>query len=179
MNTSTEPSLKPKDLLDIRTIVRFGTRAKEDYQVLFYKEVYGKEVVIKIRGLSTYEFEEISLKMYSEIKDAKTIKYVFNPKNEDNSVDDDSEDANFNPSELTMAYTLKNVLITYYGMRDFYKDLTMEYVKELEGISEIAHRINEKSGRTVEVLKKISSFREQRRQLRDKVSNEDGTETKQ
>ena len=183
-------NLNPKDLLDVRTLVRFGTRAKEDYQVLFYKEVYGKEVNVRIRGLSTFEYEEISLKMYSQIKDPETIAFVFNPKNEDKDgelkegeeaeedIDVDSDDANFNPAELTNAYVLRNVWIIYYAMKDFYKNLTLDTVKELEGISEIAHRINEKSGRTVEVLEKIKSFRLQRSQSGTEVSDEAGTKTK-
>jgi len=175
-------------LLDIKQMVQFGTRKPEDYSILFYKEVYGKEVKVKIRGLSNYEYDEISLEMYADIKDPATIKYVFNPtqpkiKAETEETEKDELDTdlpeNINLIEYTRALTIRNALIVYYAMRDFYPDFTLNDVRQLEGIDEIAHRVNDKSGRTEEVMEKIKFFREQQRKLDTSVSSGEGTQTVQ
>ena len=168
-----------KDLLEIKKLVQFGSRKSEDYQVLFYKAVYGKKgVKVRIRGLSNYEYDEISYDMYQDIKNTATINYLFNPSNEDktkeivdkekyNEKEETTEESlidkklpkNVNVVEMTKAFILRNVLIVYKAMKDYYSDLTIDKVKMLEGISEIADRVNEKSGRTPEIMKKIEFFR--------------------
>ena len=186
--------LTPKELLDVKAIIQFGTRLPEDYKVLFYNEVFNQDVEVRIRGLSTYEYDLISLEMYNEIKDTATINYIFNPKNEDttkkaiaNNEDNANEqlDAeeelpdNINVVELTKAYTLRNVLIVFYAMKDYYKGLTLDQVKQIEGLDEIAQKINEKSGRTKEMQEKIHFFRGKQTQSATSVPSEEGTHTMQ
>jgi len=191
----TEHSHNTKDLLEIKKLVQFGSRKPEDYQVLFYKEVYGKKgIKVRIRGLSNYEYDEISYDMYKDVKDNATINYIFNPSNETktkqivNKEKDDKEEKiedeveksfidedipeDVNVVEMTKAFTLRNVLITYRAMKDYYNDLTVEDVKRMEGISEIADRVNEKSGRTPEIMDKIEFFRAKRRKSKSEVSTE-------
>jgi len=177
-------SLTPKQLLDVKQIIQFGSRKPEDYQILFYKEVYQTDKTVRIRGLSNYEYDEISIDMYNEIKDPKTIRYIFDPKNElkiseeekekdllDKEIKDD-----IRVTDLIKAFTLRNVLIVFHAMKDFYKDLTIEDVKQLEGIDEIAKRINEKSGRTIEIMERIEFFRESYRKRKSPISNQEGTQ---
>jgi len=155
--------------LDIKKIVQFGSRVPEDYKILFYNEVYGKEMVVKIRGLSNYEYDEISLRMYEHLNDAATINYVFNKPKQKNGEDEEIP-SDVNVAHLTLAYTVRDVYIVYYAMKDYYKNLTIDSVKQLEGIDEIADRINFKSGRTAEVAEKIKFFREERRKSKSEVS---------
>jgi len=168
MEHHTTDSFHNKDLqnnlIDIKSIVQFGTRVPEDYTILFYKEIYGKEVVVRIRGLSNYEYDEISLEMYEHIKDANTIKYIFG-EYADNDVLDKELPKDVNLVEYTKAITKRNALIVYHAMKDFYPNLTFEDVKQMEGIDEVAKRVNEKSGRTEEIIKKIQFFREQQSKL--------------
>lgn len=178
----------PKELLDVKQIVQFGVRSPEDYLISFYKEVYNIEQKVKIRGLSAYEYDEINLEMYNEIKDPLTIKYAFEPQNEifkppkPEGVDEaeEVEDKEFPPgvkiSEITKSFLLRNVLITYHAMRDYYKNLTVSDVKQLEGIDEIAHRVNEKSGRTTEVMERIESFRRKHEESEPPLPDEEGTQ---
>ena len=182
----------PKKLLDIKQIVQFGVRSPEDYLISFYKEVYNIDMKVKIRGLSAYEYDEINLEMYNEIGDPLTIKYAFDPNNEifkptkPEVVEEvkevkKKESNEFPPgvkiSEITKAFLLRNVLITFHAMRDYYKDLTVNDVKQLEGIDEIAYRINEKSGRTTEVMERIESFRREREKSEPPLPDEEGTQS--
>lgn len=165
--------LSSKELLDIKSIVQFGIRAQEDYKISFYKEIYGTDVSVRIRGLSSYEYELIGMDMFSELKDAATINYIFKPENEkaikelgektenekDKSIVDKELPPNISITEILKSYMLRNVFIVFYAMKDFYKDLTVDDVKKMEGLDEIAKRVNEKSGRTKEIMEKIEFFR--------------------
>jgi hypothetical protein len=175
-------NLTPKELLDIKKIIQLGKKASEDYLILFYKSIHSQEVKVRIRALSNYEYDVISLEMYNEIKDPATINYLFNPDNEDevkNIVKEgeakkDLVDRELPPNvsvvDISKAYLFRNVLIAYYSMKDFYQNLTLNEVKQMEGLDEIADRVNTLSGRTKEVMEKIHFFRDELRKSNNKVS---------
>ena len=164
----SEEKLAVKDIVDLKKIILHGNRNVEDYTVEIYKEVYDKDLVIKIRGLSNYEYDQISLEMYEEIKDEETIDYIFNKSDKEIEETIDNEESGekepkINEIEISKAYLYRNVLIVFYAMKDFVDGLTINIVKQMEGINDIAKRVNEKSGRTKEILQKISFFREKQR----------------
>lgn len=188
-------SLTPNELLDIKKIIQFGARSPENYNILFYKAIYSRDVSVRIRGLSNYEYDEISLEMYADVKDAATIRYLFNPKNEEKtkkvveeekqpkSLKEQVEDIDkmeekekseldreipddVNTVELTKAYSVRNALIVFHAMKDYYPNITLNDVKQMEGIDEIANRVNEKSGRTKVIREQIEFFRREQRKLR-------------
>lgn len=188
-----------KDLLEVKSIIQFGNRKPSFYHIKFFKEVYGLDKSVKIRGLSNFEYEEIALRMYEVVSDTKTINYLFNPNNEEkiessleesdlNSLEESDSnqepkstdiDTDFpeyvNTAQLTHAYLIRNAFIVYYAMKDYYKDLTLDQVKQIEGINEIAKVVNEKSGRTKEIMDKIEFFREQQKKLDAKISDKQRT----
>ncbi len=186
VNSSMEHS-QFRETLNIKSIIQIGNRKPENYPILFYKEVHGLDRSIKIRGLSNFEFDEIALRMYEVVKDTKTINYLFNPKNEDKietdlienkensekeNKDIDKEQPDYvNSAQITHAYIIRNVYIVFYAMKDYYPKLTLDQVKQIDGIREIAKRVNEKSGRTPEIMEKIEFFREQQRKLNIKISD--------
>lgn len=176
-------------MLDVKSIIQFGTRLPENYLILFLKQIYNTEVNVRIRGLSNYEYDMISMEMYREVNDAATIKYIFNPTNEDTgkklteSKEESKEELDkevppdVNIIALTKAYILRNVLIVFYAMKDFYKGLTVDQVKQMEGIDEIADRVNTKSGRTKEIMEKIHFFRGSQRESNSTIPVKEGTQT--
>lgn len=197
-------SLTPTEILDIKKIVQFGARSPENYNILFYKEIYKRDVSVRIRGLSNYEFDEISLEMYADVKDAATIRYLFNPINEEKTkkvVEQQQEPKSLkeqieeidkmetqekseldreipndvNVVELTKAYSVRNALIVFHAMKDYYPNLTLNDVKQMEGIEEIANRVNQKSGRTKEIREQIEFFRREQRKLRTTLPSNERT----
>jgi hypothetical protein len=196
-----QQSLKPHEIIDIKSIIQFGTRAPELFQIPFYLSKFNKKIAVKIRGLSNYEFDEINVEMYSEIKDTKTLDYVFNGSNEneqtsttENETDigavfsseqdlqeslneviiepekeidkDDTSDlpSDVNHASIVKAFLLRKVFVVFHAMKDFYPDLTIEQVKQIEGLNEIYKRVNEKSGKTAKVQEQIEFFREQQQE---------------
>lgn len=165
-------------LLNIKSIIQFGSRKSELFSIPTFK-LDGENVKVRIRGLSNYEFDEINIEMYGEVKDPETIRFVFDIDNE-NQLEELSEEEKekekfeskiiseidreipevANPVEILKAYMYKNVLIVYHAMKDYYPTLKISDVKQLEGIREIAKRVNEKSGRTKETQDQIEFFRE-------------------
>jgi hypothetical protein len=184
-----------KELLDIKSIIQFGNRIPELFPIPFLKEVYGIDRKVKIRGLSNFEYDEIAVRMYEVVKDTKTINYLFNPKNEDeiekeikkekSELIENKEDSEklaitevdkeypeyVNQAQLTHAYLIRNAFIVFYAMKDYYLDLTLDQVRQIDGLVDIAKRVNEKSGRTPEIMEKIEFFREQQKKLNVKVSD--------
>jgi len=177
---SRSEDLAPGEVLDLQQLIRFGARAEELFDVPIYSEVYDRKVAVRIRGLSNYEYDEIAVEMYDEIDDPATIRFALKKREKRPVLDDDGNpklDDDGNPimrydglfqeelppsvdaSGLAKAYTLRDVLIVWHAMRDFYDGLTVSSVKEMEGISTIARRVDEKSGRTKEVLDRLRKFR--------------------
>lgn len=175
-----EPIQTNHELLNIKKIIQFGKQQPELYKIQFYKSVHEKDVLVKIRALSNYEYDVINIEMYSKIKDPNTIKYVFdidheeelekltnqeNIEEQDNKLENEIEDIDLpesiNQAEILIAYMYRNVLIVYNAMKDFYPNLTIEMVEQMDGINQISKRVNELSGRTKEIRDRIKFFREQ------------------
>jgi len=169
--------LLPKDELDIKTLIQFGINKPEDFLIDFYKSVYNIEKKVRIRGLSNYEYDNISIEMYSEITDPATINYVLDVGNEKKNEEalegelEEEKEPEYNVIQYLQALRLRNVLIVYYAMKDFYPGLTVDYVKQIEGLNQIAKRVQQKSGRTPEVMEKIKFFRKQQKELDAKDSD--------
>ena len=174
-----EQTLTNKELLDIKSIIQFGNRIPEDYKILFFEKVYGVDKSVRIRGLSSYEYDMIEMERLDIIKDEYTKNYsmgdpnlVFGETRESKKketeipIKDRKIPDYVKTGELLCSYNYRDALIVFHAMKDFYKNLTIEDVMQLEGIDEIAKRVNEKSGQDKETLDKIKFFR--------KESNEHG-----
>ena len=195
--------LNTEQLLDIKSIIEFGTRKPEVFQIPFLDGKNDSKVSVKIRGLSNYEYDIINIDMYSETKDKAVIDYIFNSEPEPEepeedlaiTIDEDGKEITINneieknkinvaiekdeneypegvsSTEILKAILLRDVLIVYYSMKDFYADLTLSSVKQIDNITSIAERVNEKSGKSKKSKDNLEFFRDESDKSNPKVSN--------
>ena len=175
-NPNIEQKIPIKDVIQLRSLITNGKEAKVNYEIEFYKEVYNKSVVVTLRPLTNSEFDDLFLEMCSTVEDPEVLEEIYNPKDKkDKNKKQDSkteekpeltpeEKARKNKINIGYSKALKYYkhLLIYTSMKDFIEGLTIDDVKLLEAKNDIYDKICEISGRTDEIMKKISRFRELR-----------------
>lgn len=113
---------------------------------------------VYIRPLTELEMDECDARMLEVIADPETRKFAFNYTPE---VFDDPE---FDFSEINIAeFTKASGEVLYYmaflSMKDFTDDLTLDLVKALPGIRDLAVEVKKMSGYDEDVVEEIEEFR--------------------
>lgn len=151
------------DIIELRKLLVNGIKSEIVYEIPFYKEVYDKSICIKLRPLSNAEFDDIFLEMCLSIDNKALQEELYNPKQkEENEENESEENEKYSFTKLEYTNVLKHYkdLIIYNSMKDFVEGLTIEDIKKMDGKNEVYDKICEISGRTEEIIKKISRFRE-------------------
>jgi hypothetical protein len=145
------------DILTLRKLLVHGVETEIEYEIPFYKEVYEKSFTIKLRPLSNSEFNDLFLDVCLKIQDPILQDVLYYRKSKE-----ELEKLEGKYSKLEYAKALKEYenLLIYTSMKDFVEGLTMKDIEKLEGKTDIYNKIGEISGRTDEIQKKISRFRE-------------------
>jgi len=171
------------DILELRKLLVNGIKSEIVYEIPFYKEVYDKSICIKLRPLSNTEFDDIFLEMCLSIDNKALQEELYSPKQKEekkeenievkddykigvNDLDVETEneekekDHGFSKLEYTNVLKHYKDLIIYNSMKDFVEGLTIVDIKKMDGKNDVYDKICEISGRTEEIIKKISRFRE-------------------
>jgi hypothetical protein len=143
-----------RDLAELKQAIQFGTRKPVEITLDYYKEVHERDVNVVVRALSAYEYDEISCLVMESISNNDLIEFMF-------SSEKGSElPEGVNEGEYIRALNYRSLLIAFFAMKDFYPGMTIDDVKLLDDLTQIVNVVNEKSGRTEEVAKRVKSFRE-------------------
>ena len=179
MSTANNKQKIPiKDIIQLRKLITSGKEAKVNYQIEFYKEIYEKDITITLRPLSNSEFDDLFLDMCNSVEDPNVLEELYNPKQKESKTEEQKEGikqeeekefTNIEKEKITkhrIAYSkalkyYKNLIILT-SMKDFIEGLTINDIKQLESKNDVYDKICEISGRTDEIMKKISRFRELR-----------------
>jgi hypothetical protein len=161
--------------------VEVEIRALSNYEysiidVEMYRGIDNKKVLDYILNEDEEEVDETELsgvykpeQVTSEKIDGKEIITVM-PLEPIIEKEEKEEDIKVDNIEVIKAYLFRDVLIVYYAMKDFI-DLTVEQVKEIGGINDIARKVDELSGRTSSVQEGVEFFRDTPDELGSTVSD--------
>lgn len=138
-------------MFDINELIVKGKNLAKEYKL--------PAGTVFVRPLTDLEMNEAEALMFSAIKDEYTRNYMIASVFNDEKSKKDVDPAKINVKEMLMSTTEINIYIGYCAMRDFTTGLTLDLVRQLAGIKDLAEFVRGISGYSSDIEKTVEEFR--------------------
>lgn len=143
-----------KNYFDIHSLILKGTGDVREYELPAGK--------VLIRPLTEIEVEECELAMFQAIKDPATLEFMFNITPENlKTMQEGGVPAGVNPIEFIKANNEYMYTVAFNAMKDFTDSFTIDQMKKIPGIKDLAKEVLRISGYSAETLEQVAEFREE------------------